>query len=88
MAQIDKMTLEMEYHVGNAQIVKNMVIDRLKKDGIITEEQSEEFLTKYQIIIIKRKWFQAWWDKFFDSAEKPQDKEGNSYQYKLVKFED
>lgn len=91
MAQIDSILVSMESIVKNAEVVKGMVIDRMKTEKLITEEQAVEFSEKWQIIIIKRSWYKKWWKKYFDNEPDDDgvlDKEGNSYQYKLVKFED
>jgi kynurenine formamidase len=91
MAQIDSVLVGMESFVNNAEVVKSIVVDRMKIEGLITEDQAKEFSEKWQVIIIKRKWYKKWWKKYFDNEpddDGMKDKEGNSYQYKLVKFED
>jgi len=91
MAQIDSVLVGMESFVNNAEVVKSIVVDRMKIEGLITEDQAKEFSEKWQVIIIKRKWYKKWWKKYFDNDADDDgilDKEGNSYQYKLVKFED
>lgn len=91
MAQIDSILVGMESFVKNAEVVKTMVVDRMETEGLITGEQAKEFSEKWQVIIIKRKWYKKWWKKYFDNEPDDDgvlDKDGNSYQYKLVKFED
>lgn len=91
MATIDTVLVQMESFVKNAEVVKGMVAERMMKEGLLTKEQSEEFCEKWQVVIIKRKWYKQWWKKYFDNNLDDDgilDKDGNSYQYKLVKFED
>lgn len=40
-----------------------------------------EYHTKWQVIIVKRSWYQSWFRKFFKGKE-------DYYQYKFVRFED
>lgn len=80
MAVIDSMLLDLNSHLTNANVCKDMVLQQLKKDGIITEETQIIYTEKWQMIIIKPSWFQRWKTVF--------SKDNNDYQYKLVKFED
>lgn len=66
----------------NANICKEMIIDKLFKDGIINQEIASEYAEKYQIIIVKNSWFKTWMDKFLKDSNK------DTYSFKLVKFED
>lgn len=81
MATIDDTLLEIEQHTQNANSVKEIVLSRLEEDGVITPEQASLYADKWQVIIIKKNWFQRWMKKF----GKPN---GGSYQFKYVKFED
>jgi len=81
MGTIDGVLVEIEQMTKNANQCKDITIDRLLKDGHITSDIAYEYTEKWQIIIIKKSWFQRWMEKF--SNDKP-----NSYIYKLVKFED
>lgn len=89
MAQIDSVLLNMESTIKNADVVKEMVLDRLQKEGLISEEQKTEFCEKWQVIVVKRSWYKTWWKKFFSTDDDGiSDEQGREYQYKLVKFED
>jgi len=82
MGTIDSILVNMELHVKNANICKDMVVERLLKDGMITQEIANDYFEKYQIIIIKNSWFKTWMDKFLKDSNK------DTYSFKLVKFED
>jgi len=83
MAQIDSQLVEMESLTKDANAAKELTIQRLLKDGLITEEKAKEYYEKWQIIVIKRSWFQRWFNKFFGDGEN-----ADGYSFKLVKFED
>jgi hypothetical protein len=60
--------------------VKNMVLRKLHEDGVLSDEQFEHYITEYQIIVVKRGWFNEWWKRFASDRDK------NGYMIKLVKF--
>jgi hypothetical protein len=81
MAAVDSMLLTLEEEIKNANTVKDMVIERLMDDKVITSQQAEDYVDKWQVIIIKPAWFERWMEKL--NIKTP-----NSYRYKYVKFED
>jgi hypothetical protein len=81
MAALDSMILSLEEDIKNANTVKDLVIQRLLDDKVITDQQAEDYADKWQVIIIKPSWFERWMEKL--NIKTP-----NSYRYKYVKFED
>jgi hypothetical protein len=81
MAAVDSMLLTLEEEIKNANTVKDMVIERLMDDKVITSQQAEDYVDKWQVIIIKPAWFERWMEKL--NIKTP-----NSYRYKYVRFED
>lgn len=79
MAEIDNMLISLEEYTLNANQVKDLVLERLTKDGLITDEQSCTYAENWQVIIIKSNWFERWCEKF--GIKKGQ------YKFKLVNFE-
>ena len=79
MAQIDNMLISLEEYTLNANQVKDLVLERLLKDGLITDEQSCLYAENWQVIIIKSNWFERWCEKF--GIKKGQ------YKFKFVNFE-
>lgn len=77
---IDKYMLDIDSNTKNANMIKDMVLDRLRTDGLITKEQATEYMNKWQMILIKASWFKRWMNAF--------NREQDGYYYKLVKFED
>ena len=81
MAALDSMLLSLEEDIKNANTVKDLVIQRLVDDKVLTDQQAEDYADKWQVIIIKPTWFERW-------MEKLKIKTPNSYRFKYVKFED
>lgn len=77
--EIDRLLLEMESNLANYNTVKDIVLDRLLTDKIITKEQAEIYSEQWNIIIIKPNWFKKWC-----SAFKKQDV---NWMFQFVKFE-
>lgn len=73
------MLISLEEYTLNANQVKDLVIERLNKDGLLNEEQSNYYAENWQVIIIKSTWFERWCEKF--GIKKDQ------YKFKLVNFE-
>jgi hypothetical protein len=83
MSQTDSMLLEIDGYTKNANIVKETVLERLQADKIITNEQAKEYAEKWQVIVIKKGWFERWMKAFNkDKAD------SDSYQFNYVRFED
>ena len=82
MATIDSELINLDANIANANIVKEIVLTRLYDDGHIPEKTYNTFMENWQMIIIKRGWFQRWLKKFG-----PKD-DPETYQYMLVQFEE
>jgi hypothetical protein len=82
MGQIDRNLIDMPDSVKNAEVVKSIVLERLKTDDILTEEQFELYNTDWNIIVYKPSWFKKWAARF----TKQYGNDINSYYYKYVKF--
>ena len=81
MAALDSMVLSLEEDIKNANTVKDLVIQRLVDDKVLTDQQAKDYADKWQVIIIKPTWFERW-------MEKLNIKTSNNYLYKYVRFED
>jgi len=65
------------------ETVQNIIVKQLVNDKIITKEQGEAFLDKYQITILKKSWFKRLWDKM---KQYPNSKE-DDYYYQIISCE-
>jgi hypothetical protein len=81
MAALDSMLLTLEEEIKNANTVKDLVIQRLVDDKVLTDQQAGDYADKWQVIIIKPSWFERWMEKL--NIKTP-----NNYRYKYVRFED
>lgn len=79
MGQIDGFLLEIEENTKNANLVKEIVLESLAKHDVITQEVATEYSEKWNIVILKRSWFEKWFKTFH-----PNGKDG--YIYKFLKF--
>lgn len=66
----------------NANHAKLAVLERLRADGILSDDQLAEYTNKWQIIIVPRKWHKRWANIFLKDGA-PDD-----VYFKYVKFED
>ena len=79
---MDKMMFELDYFLKNSNVVKELVIQRLLKDGVLNDAQASEYTEKWNVIIIKPSWFEKWRNKFRGGVD------NDNYVFKFVKFED
>lgn len=78
---MDTQLITLEEDTLNANVVKELVIQKLYKDGMLNEEQALTYIEKWQVVIFKPTWFKRWMEKFVTTNK-------DSYRYKYVKFED
>jgi hypothetical protein len=79
MSAISMYSFTREDIEDNAQAVKHVLLDILRKNGDITVEAWEEYSRNYAILCRKPTFFSSFWKKF---ASKEQE---NSLQYIVVK---
>lgn len=79
--KVDTVLMEMPSNVQNATTVKEMVLNTLLKNKVITPTQHKEYMDEWQIIIIKRSWYTRMWNKFYKGTE-------DGYSYHFVKLHD
>lgn len=76
---IDGELINIAEDTANANMVKDTVLQRLKEDNVLTEEQLKEYGNSWHIIIIKKGWFKNIIDRM--GMDKT-----SSYFYRYVKF--
>ena len=62
---MDQVQLTLKSEVQNCETVKDIVLSTLLNDKIITEDQYEEYNSKYGFVLLKP----SWYDKIFKSSE-------------------
>jgi hypothetical protein len=78
---MDTRLITLEEDTQNANLIKELIISRLYRDGVLNDEQATTYNEKWQVVIIKPIWFKCWMEKFIPTNT-------NNYRYKYVKFED
>jgi hypothetical protein len=66
---MDSYLLEMEQDVKNYNVVKDLVIAKLVDEGLMSQEDGEDFIDRCQIIVVKNGWFKRWCSKFSKGNE-------------------
>lgn len=79
MAIIDNILVNIESEVLNSNTIKDIVLDRLLQDKLISEQQFDDYSNNWQIIIVKKSWFKKWKDNLLENDK-------NDYMYQFVKF--
>ncbi len=64
----------------NYNLVKDCLIAAIARDKYLTEEQANEILEKYQIAIVKKKW----WQRFFSKVNSS---DMDSFYIRIVKVD-
>ena len=64
----------------NANAVKDLVLYRLQKDGVISESVADNYSEKWQVVILKNAWYKNWVKKF--------NKNKDAWTYGYLNFED
>jgi hypothetical protein len=78
---MDTGLITLEEDTLNANVVKELVIQKLYDNGVIDDEQAKAYVEKWQVIVYKPTWFKRWMEKFITTNK-------DTYRYKYVKFED
>jgi len=82
---MDSQLLKMEQDLSNYQKVKELVLRQLVKEGLLDEDDANEFDERCQVMIYKGTWFSKWFDKNV-TVDKPKDK--NAYFMRIVELKD
>jgi hypothetical protein len=59
----------MEQDVQNYNVVKEIVVAKLIDEGLMSQEDGEDFIDRCQIIVVKNGWFKRWCSKFSKGNE-------------------
>ena len=79
MAIVDEALLQMSGDIKNAQAIKDMVINQLFEDDFISADERDRYMMKFQVIIIKKSWWNNWRKIFGEDSS-------SGYHYRLVKI--
>lgn len=78
--------MDLDAEMTNFNLVKDNVLDKLVKEGLLDQEDADEFAERNQVLVYKGKWFNKWFEnnvKLEDSSA-----DNNSYYIKIVEMKD
>jgi polyhydroxyalkanoate synthesis regulator phasin len=55
--------IDLESQMQNYNKVKELVLSKLVDDGLLDQDDANEFSDRCQVLIYKGKWFSKWFDK-------------------------
>jgi hypothetical protein len=82
---MDSQLLTIETDMANYQKVKELVLSKLVKEGLLDQSDANEFDERCQVLVYKGNWFSKWFDKNIN-VKKPQDK--NGYFMRIVEMKE
>lgn len=60
---MDRQLLELEQDMSNYQKVKELVLSKLVQEGLLEQDDANEFDERCQVLVYKGTWFSKWFDK-------------------------
>lgn len=82
---MDQQLLTIESDMSNYQKVKELVLSKLVKEGLLDQDDANEFDERCQVLVYKGSWFSKWFDKNV-RIDKPQDK--NGYFMRIIEMKE
>lgn len=68
---MDQQLLELENDMSNYQKVKELILQKLVSEGLLDQDDANEFDERCQVLVYKGTWFSKWFDKNV-KVEKPE----------------
>lgn len=83
---MDQQLLELEKDMKNYQKVKELILSKLIKEGLLDQDDADEFDDRCQVLVYKGSWFSKWFDNNV-KVEKPEaDQKG--YYMRIVELKE
>jgi hypothetical protein len=82
---MDQQLLDLESDMSNYQKVKEIVLGQLVKEGLLDQDDANEFDERCQVLVYKGTWFSKWFDKN-QNVDNPQNK--NKYYMRIVELKE
>jgi hypothetical protein len=73
---MDQQLLELENDMSNYQKVKELILQKLVLEGLLNEDDANEFAERCQVLVYKGTWFSKWFDKNIKVQTPESDKKG------------
>lgn len=84
MSMIDNQLVTIEADIQNANKIKDLVVNSLIRQGLISHEDGMDYVERFQVIIYKGSWFKRFFDKYIKNSTNSTD----GYFYRVVEIQD
>jgi hypothetical protein len=78
--------MDLEAEMKNFNLVKDNVLAKLVKEGLLDQDDADEFAERNQVLVYKGKWFKNWFDNNVKIEDPTAD--DNGYYIKIVEMKD
>jgi polyhydroxyalkanoate synthesis regulator phasin len=78
--------MNLDVEMKNYNLVKLNVLDKLVKEGLLDQDDADEFAERNQVLVYKGKWFKKWFDNNIKIEDPTADE--NGYYIKIVEMQD
>ena len=75
---------ELELQMENYQKVKDIVLSRLVHEGLLNQDDADEFTERCQVLVYKGTWFSKWFDKNIKAEGSKKD----SYYIRIIEMKE
>ena len=73
---MDTQLLQLETDMSNYQKVKELILQKLVGEGLLDQDDANEFDERCQVLVYKGTWFSKWFDKNVKVEKPDADKKG------------
>ena len=73
---MDQQLLELETDMSNYQKVKELILQKLVAEDLLSQDDANEFDERCQVLVYKGTWFGKWFDKNVKIEKPDADKKG------------
>ena len=81
---MDSQLLQLETDMQNYQKVKEIVLNKLVSDGLLEQDDADEFDERCQVLVYKGTWFSKWFDNNIKVEQPDANKKG--YYMRIVEM--
>lgn len=78
--------MDLTAEMQNYNKVKDIVLSKLVAEGLLDQDDAEEFSDRCQVLVYKGKWFSKWFDNNM-KAENP-DADSNLYYIRMIELKE
>jgi hypothetical protein len=83
---MEQQLLDLEQDMNNYQKVKELVLSKLVEEGLLEQDDADEFNDRCQVLVYKGSWFSKWFDNNV-KIEKP-DANKKSYFMRIIELKE